>query len=98
MLKAMRRADAAAVSEDTINGLGYSLMNKKVYAQSIAVLRMNTEDFPTSPNTWDSLADACEHSGDVACAVTNYRKALAVDAGYPNAIAAKKFIAEHTTQ
>jgi imidazolonepropionase-like amidohydrolase len=97
MLKAMRQADAEAVSEDTINELGYSLMNKKLYPQSIAVLRMNSEDFPTSSNTWDSLADACARSGDVACAVSNYRKALAVDAGYPNAIAAKKFIVEHTT-
>jgi imidazolonepropionase-like amidohydrolase len=95
MLRAMRQADSSAVSEDTINGLGYSLMNKKLYPQSIAVLRMNTEDFPTSPNTWDSLADSCAHSGDVPCAVANYQKAIAVDAGYPNAIAAKKFIAEH---
>jgi hypothetical protein len=98
MLKAMRQADSAAVSEDAINELGYSLMNRKLYAQSVAVLRMNAEDFPTSPNTWDSLADACAHSGDVASAVANYQKAIAVDAAYPNAIAAKKFIAEHMPQ
>jgi len=97
MLQAMRKADpkAETVSEDSINELGYVLMNKKLYPQSIAVLRMNTEDFPKSPNTWDSLADALARSGDVSGAVSSYQKALEVDPGYPNASPARKFIGEH---
>jgi tetratricopeptide (TPR) repeat protein len=91
-------ADAEMVSEDSINNLGYALMNKELYPQAIAVLTLNTEEFPKSANTWDSLADAFFHSGDVPRAVRNYQNALATDASYSNADAAKKFVAEHGQQ
>lgn len=99
-LRRMRAADASGemVSEDNVNTLGYALMNKKMYPQAIAVLTLNTEDFPRSANTWDSLADAYSHSGDDSKAVENYRKALATDEGYSNANEARKFIEEHTNQ
>ena len=45
-------------------------------SQAIAVLRVNTENFPESANVWDSLADAFFHSGDVSNAVQSYQKAL----------------------
>ncbi len=86
---------AEIVSEESINNLGYSLMGKKLYPQAVAVLGMNTKNFPGSPNTWDSLADAFVHSGDTPQAVQNYQKALETDAGYPNAEFARKFVAEH---
>lgn len=96
-LQGIRRADANTemVSEDGINALGYALMNKALYPRAIAVLTMNTENFPKSANTWDSLADAFFHSGDVPNAVRNYQNALATDPTYSNADEAKKFIAEH---
>jgi imidazolonepropionase-like amidohydrolase len=98
MLKVVQQSNpkAGLVSEDSINTLGYGLMDQKLYLQAIAVLRMNTENFPKSANAWDSLADAFSHSGDVPNAVKNYRKALEADATYSNADSAKKFIAEHT--
>jgi hypothetical protein len=48
MLQQIRKANPKAelVSEDSINNLGYGLMGKKLYQQSIAVLAMNTEQFP----------------------------------------------------
>jgi len=97
MLMAIGNADPKAemVSEDSINTLGYALMNKKLYPQAIAVLTMNTENYPSSANTWDSLADAFAHSGDASRAVDNYHRALATDASYINADGAKKFIGEH---
>lgn len=96
-LQSMRNADANAemVSEDSVNALGYALMNKKLYPQAIAVLTLNTQVFPKSANTWDSLADAFAHSGDVSRALDNYRKALATDSVYGNSDFAKKFITEH---
>ena len=98
MLQAVRKANAKAelVSEGSINALGYALMNKKLYPQSIAVLRMNAGNFSKSANTWDSLAEALFHSGDAPAAVRNYQKALETDPAYPNAEFAKKFIADHT--
>lgn len=97
MLKTVRQDNpkATLVSEDSINALGYSLMEKKLYPQAVAVLDMNTEHFPKSANSWDSLADAFTHSGDIASAVHNYQKALETDPGYSNADFAKKFVAEH---
>ena len=59
---------------------------------------MNTEHFPKSANSWDSLADAFSYSGDIASAVHNYQKALETDPGYSNADFAKKFVAEHWTE
>ncbi len=98
VLRAVRQHNPKAdmVSEDSINGLGYQLMYKRLFPQALAVLAMNTEDFPTSANVWDSLAEAFSHSGDIANAVKNYRKALETDAAYANATFAQKFIAEHT--
>ncbi len=100
MLQAVRKANpnTGLVSEDSINTLGYTLMNKKLYPQAIAVLAMNTESFPKSANTWDSLADAFFHSGDVPNAMQNYQKALEADTAYSNADFARKFIAEHPHQ
>lgn len=97
MLKTVRQNDrkATLVSEDSINALGYGLMDKKLYPQAVAVLNMNAEQFPKSANAWDSLADAFAHSGDIASAVHNYQKALETDPGYSNADFAKKFVAEH---
>jgi len=99
-LHAMRGANASTefVSEDNINALGYALMNKGLYPQAIAVLTTNTESFPKSANTWDSLADALVHSGDIKSAVKNYQKALVTDSTYSNADFAKKFIAQHTQE
>jgi imidazolonepropionase-like amidohydrolase len=82
-------------SEQSMNQLGYGLLAQKKYAESIAVFRMNTEDFPKSANTWDSLGEAQFKSGDVRNATESYKKALQIDPAYPNAEAAKKFITEH---
>jgi imidazolonepropionase-like amidohydrolase len=90
-----RNPSAALASEESVNALGYGLMEKKLFPQAVAVLKMNTEHFPKSANAWDSLADAFTHSGDIANAVQIYGKALATDPGYPNATFAKKFVAEH---
>jgi imidazolonepropionase-like amidohydrolase len=84
------------VSEEAINTLGYHLLRKHKNDQAIAALLLNTENYPKSANTWDSLAEAQFKSGDVQKAVGNYRKALDVDPKYPNAEAAQKFIKEHS--
>jgi tetratricopeptide (TPR) repeat protein len=89
------RPDSRLASENFINNLGYVLLGQKKYAESIAVLRMNTEDFPKSANTWDSLGEALFKSGDVPYAVENYKKALEVDPKYENAEVARRFVAEH---
>jgi CubicO group peptidase (beta-lactamase class C family) len=70
-----------AVAEDSLNLLGYNLLRDGKKAESLAVLRLNSELYPDSANTWDSLGEATEASGDTAAAIALYRKALAIAAG-----------------
>jgi tetratricopeptide (TPR) repeat protein len=97
VLRGIRRKqpDSRLASETFINNLGYVLLGQKKYPESIAVFRMNTEDFPKSANTWDSLGEALFNSGDLPQALENYKKALEVDPKYPGAPGALKFLAEH---
>lgn len=83
------------VSEEALNTLGYQLLGKHKNQLAIAALRLNTENYPKSANTWDSLAEVLYKSGDIPGGVSNYKKALGIDPKYPNADGARKFIAEH---
>jgi len=93
----MRKADPRSriASEAGMNGVGYNFLGDRKYADAIAILRMNTEDFPNSANTYDSLAEALAKSGDIKLAAAMYAKALEVDPKYVNAEFAQKFVAEH---
>jgi len=86
--------NSRAASEDAMNTLGYQLFRKQKTEQAIAVLRLNTEDFPKSANTWDSLGEVLLKSGEVAGGVASYKKALEVDPSYPNAEVARKIVSE----
>ena len=74
----LRAADPAdpAVAETRLNELGYAFLGKKEPAKAIAILQLNTQLYPDSANTWDSLGEATEAAGDTAGAVALYRKAL----------------------
>ena len=69
-----------AVAEDRFNRMGYELVQKKDYTQAIAVFRLNTQLYPDSANTYDSLGEALEGSGDKAGAIAMYQKTLEVAA------------------
>ena len=98
LILSMRKANPRSriASEAGMNGLGYNFLGDKKYADAIAVLRMNTEDFPSSANTYDSLAEALAKSGDVKEATAMYAKALEIDPKYVNTEFAQRFVAEHT--
>jgi len=83
------------VQEAAVNQLGYALMGPKHIDDAVAVLKWNTEHYPKSPNTWDSLGEAYANAGDMTNAVASYRKALAINTDYPNAMVAKRFVEEH---
>jgi CubicO group peptidase (beta-lactamase class C family) len=69
-----------AVAETRFNQLGYEALQKKDYAKSIAIFRLNTELYPDSANGYDSLGEALEASGDKAGAVAMYKKCVEVAA------------------
>ena len=71
-----------SVSEQRFNQLGYGFLQNKDYPRAIAVFRLNTQLYPNSANTYDSLGEALEKSGDTAGAIAAYKKAIEI-AGQP---------------
>ena len=59
-----------------MNQLGYDRANEHDFPRAIAVLRINTELYPASTNTYDSLGEVYLKSGDRAKAVECARKVL----------------------
>jgi predicted alpha/beta superfamily hydrolase len=62
--------------EGPINSLGYTYLQLGQYARSAAFFQMNTENYPKSGNTFDSLGDCYSATGDHRKAVDAYAKAL----------------------
>jgi TolA-binding protein len=71
--------------EAELNMLGYQLIREKNYTGAIRILSLNTEVYPKSGNTWDSLGEAYMDNGDIADAVANYHKSLSINPGNQNA-------------
>ena len=71
--------------EDDFNSLAYDLMGdsndlqmpeQHKYAEAVQVLKLNTEQFPTSSNAFDSYAEALQKNGQKAEAIKMYTEAL----------------------
>ena len=67
-----------AVAEGRLNALGYVLLARNEVKGAIALLRLNTQLYPDSANTYDSLAEAHMVAGDRKQAIALYRKALEI--------------------
>ena len=91
-----RLPHSKVVSEEAINTLGYNLFRKHKNEEAIATLQLNTEQYPKSANTWDSLGEVQLNTGDMQGGVASYKKALETDPNYPNAETARKIISEHS--
>jgi tetratricopeptide (TPR) repeat protein len=76
---------ASFVQEDFINALGYRLLGQNKMKEAIEIFKFNVETYPKSANTYDSLAETYLAAGEKELALKFYKKALEVDAGYPNA-------------
>jgi tetratricopeptide (TPR) repeat protein len=97
-LRRLRAADPKSplLSEETLNELGYNLVGVDQSAAAVEVFRLNTELYPKSGNTYDSLAEAYLRAGNRELALRNYAKALEVQPDYPNAKAAREILREKT--
>jgi tetratricopeptide (TPR) repeat protein len=75
--------------EMIINEIGYSFLNaiQPRIVEAIEVFKINTKNYPTSWNSFDSLAEAFEINGDIKNAILNYEKALELNSkdDYDNA-------------
>ena len=76
--------------EDLVNFFGYKfLYNTPDMEKALFYFKYNTENFPMSSNTWDSLAEAYYVNGEKAKALECFKKALKLD---PNNSELKKKI------
>ena len=80
------------ISEEVVNQLGYNLLMKKDSDLALEIFKLNTELYPHSGNTYDSLAETYLNLGNKESARQFYRKALEVQPDYPNAAGAKKVL------
>lgn len=84
----LRDAKDEAASEDYLNRQGIDLARRGRLDAAIKLLALNTELYPESANTWDSLGYAWLLQGDKDKARSNYEKALEIEPAFPSAKAA----------
>ncbi len=77
---------AADIVESSINSMGYQLLDNGEIEAAIKVFDLNTQTFPSSANTWDSLAEAVMTKGDLETAILYYRVSLKLDPDSSNAV------------
>jgi tetratricopeptide (TPR) repeat protein len=66
-------------NEGELNTYGYQLLNLGETDKAIEMLALNTQHFPKSANTWDSLGEAYATKGDKKNAITNFKKSLTLN-------------------
>lgn len=66
-------------SEGQLHALGHAMMQHGKTGEAVAIFELNCQQFPISPNAWDSLGDAYAKTGRTAEAVESYEKALELD-------------------
>jgi len=74
------------LGERQINQLGYSLLNDGRVDDAITIFNLNVEEFPKSPNAYDSLAEAYAAKGQKALAIKNYAHSIELNPENTNGI------------
>ena len=74
--------------ENQLNTLGYEFVRARKFKEATVIFALNVETYPSSSNAYDSLAEALMDGGDIAGAIANYRKAIALNPKNRNAVAA----------
>ena len=69
---------AALFQENTLNTLGYRLLQQGRVKDAVEVFKLNVASYPNSANTYDSLGDAYEADGQKELAIQVSEKALQV--------------------
>lgn len=73
------RLSEYAFHEQALNILGYELLWAGRVDDAVAILKLNTEEYPGSANVYDSYGDALLAKGDTANALVNFKKCLVLD-------------------
>ncbi|UOQ64344.1 serine hydrolase domain-containing protein [Hymenobacter volaticus] len=67
------------LTEEYVNEWGYKLARAGNPKQAIELFKLNVSLHPNSWNTYDSLAEAYEMTGNNALAISNYKQSLALN-------------------
>jgi hypothetical protein len=66
-------------NEAELNTYGYQLLGNGQHDKAIEIFILNTQRFPKSANTWDSLGEAYAIKGDKKNAIANFKKSLSMN-------------------
>jgi tetratricopeptide (TPR) repeat protein len=75
-----------SVAELDLNAWGYRLLQQERKKEAIEIFKLAVSLYPKSANTYDSLAEAYEISGDKVLAVQNYRRSLELNSKNAHAV------------
>lgn len=74
--KELKNSDKYAIKENEINNLGYQAIGMGKVKEAIEIFKLNTETFPKSWNTYDSLGEAYLLYGNKDLAIKYYKKSV----------------------
>jgi CubicO group peptidase (beta-lactamase class C family) len=80
------KLQAGAVTEQTLNTMGYLLLYGGREMDGLRVFRKNVQEYPQSPNAYDSLGEAYMKTGQKDLSIQNYEKSLQLNPKNDNAI------------
>jgi tetratricopeptide (TPR) repeat protein len=67
------------IKERNLNRTGYRFIRNNELEKAINIFKINTELYPNSSNTFDSLGDAYLKQKDTVNAIESYKKALSIN-------------------
>lgn len=73
------------LTEDYVNAWGYRELRQGQPQRALELFKLNVSLFPKGWNTYDSLAETYESTGDKPQAIENYRRSLALNPQNNNA-------------
>ena len=73
------------LDEFGVNVMGYDYLGRDKKQMAIAIFKFNTQNYPKSSNTYDSLGEAYLANGEKQLALVNYQRAFQLDPGNTNA-------------
>ena len=89
------QADKYDFEENQLNQLGYYYLQKNQVNNAVAVLKINTKEFPNSYNVYDSYGEALLKSGNKEKAIENYKRSVQLNPVNENGVNVLKDLGIH---
>jgi CubicO group peptidase (beta-lactamase class C family) len=85
----------SGIDEQTLNYLGYLLLQAGQTQDAIAIFQRNIQEYPQSWNVYDSLGEAYADGGQKDLAIANYEKSVQINPKNQNGIERLKRLREN---